>query len=105
MKWMLFSCGAMIGLTTLSVAMGSVPGRRANKITDDTAIYQSLSEIRVPRQGRINFDQDIARLSNIESGYRENLPALAKRPALQGPMKRIAQQKYHYSGGKRVARQ
>ena len=90
MKRMWFACGVVLGLTSLSVAMGSVPGR----VTDDTAIYQNLSEIQVPKAAQINFDQDIAQLSKMEARYRENLPSLASNPKLAGPMKRISSQKY-----------
>ena len=98
-KKKLFSSGALIGLTTLSISLASVPKR----VTDDTAIYQNLSEIRVPKGTRPNFDAEIARLSNLEGRYREKLPALSRRAQLKGPMQRIAQQKYQFSGTKRPA--
>jgi hypothetical protein len=94
-----FSCGALAGLSTLSIAMGSVPSR--SRITDDTAIYQNLSEIRVKREGRRNFDRDIKQLVALEDQYREKLPRLN---SLNGPMKRISAQGYKYSGGKKAAK-
>ncbi len=91
MKAFWFSCGTIVGLTTLSITLASVP----NRVTDDTAIYQHLSEINVPHQGHLNFDSDIAKLTAEEASYRENLPRLSDRPSLRGPMKRIAHKKYH----------
>lgn len=76
-----------------SIAVASVPTR--GRVTDDTAIYQNLSEIRVARERELNFDSDIARLSALEGRYRERLPLAG---ALSGPMKRISQQKYRHSG-------
>lgn len=94
MKRMWFGCGLGLGVATLSIALGSVPGR--GRVTDDTVIYENLSEIRVPKQGDLNFDTDIARLASIEGRYRENLPTL--RAPHQAAMKRIAEQKYRYGG-------
>lgn len=89
-----FSCGTLLGLTTLSIAMGSVPRGR---VTDDTAIYQNLSEIRAQKQADLNFDSDIDRLARAEGRYREKkLPNLADDPRISGPMNRIARQKYKY---------
>jgi hypothetical protein len=89
----------MLGLTGLSIALGSVP--TGGRVTDDTAIYQNLSEIRVARQADLNFDGDIARLSALEGNYREKLPSLAQNPRLRGPIQRISQQKYKYSGARK----
>ena len=96
MKLMWGISGTLIGLTTLSLALGSVPGKM--HVTDDTAIYQRLSEIKVARETRPNFDGDIARLSDLEPRYREKLPSVASDPRLAGPMKRISSQSYRYSG-------
>lgn len=85
LKW--FSYGTMAGLASLTFALASVPSR----VTDDTALYQNLSEIRVAKAANPNFDSDIARLSALESRYREKL---------QSPMKRIATQKYRFIGAK-----
>lgn len=100
-RW--FGYGAVMGLTSLSLsfALGSVPTR--GRVTDDTAIYQNLSEIRVAKQGRLDFDSDINRLSALEGRYRENLPTLSSSPALNGPMKRVSQQKYRYNSGSKQA--
>jgi hypothetical protein len=98
MKLMWVFCGTMIGLTSLSIALGSVPSTTPMHVTDDTAIYQRLSEIKVPREARPNFDSDVERLSDLEPRYRENLPSVIRDPRLAGPMKRIAKQGYRYSG-------
>jgi hypothetical protein len=90
-----FSSGALIGLTTLSIALGSVPSRE--RVTDDTVIYQNMSEIRVARQAALSFDSDIERLAALEPRYREKLPSLAEQPQMRGPIKRIIQRKYHKS--------
>lgn len=91
-----FTSGALTGLSALSIASGSVPSK--SRITDDTAIYQNLSEIRVAREADLNFDGDIARLSTLEKNYKEKLPALARSKRVKKPMKRIAERKYRYSG-------
>ena len=89
------SVGMIVGITSLSAALGSVPSHR---ITDDTALYQRLSEIRAPRENKPNFDSDISRLSSVESRYKENLPSLAGHPRLRAPIERVSAQKYRYSG-------
>ena len=98
-KLLWFNSGLVVGLTLLSFAKASIPSH--SRMTDDTAIYQRMSEIRVARDSRPNFDADIARLSNAESRYREQLP-VARDPRLASPMKRISNQSYQYSGKKRL---
>ena len=100
MKLIWIGCAVVIGLTSLSIAMGAVPTGRS-VVTDDTAIYQRLSEIKVARESKPNFDGDIARLNGLEPAYRERLPSIAKDPRLAGPMKRISSQQYRYSGPKK----
>ena len=89
----LFVYGAATGVTMLSIALASVP--RMSHVTDDTAIYQQMSEIRIPRQPNPSFDQDISHLSQLESRYRERLP-VASDPRVAVPMHRILKQKYRY---------
>lgn len=60
----------LAGTLFLGTSFASVP----RHVTNDTAIYQNLSEIRVQRQKELSFDADIARLSGMESRYRERLP-------------------------------
>lgn len=100
MKVFLIASALAMGLTSLSVALGAVPARHSF-VTDDTALYQRLSEIKVAREGRPNFDGDIERLAGIKSVYRERLPRLSDNPRLQGPMKRISSQQYRHSGARK----
>lgn len=100
MKLGWFGCGATLGLLTLSIALGGVP--RSDRVTDDTVIYQNLSEIRAAKEADLNFDNDISHLSNSENHYREKLPSLADHPRLKAPMQRINSQKYRYSGNARL---
>lgn len=83
-----FLCGWMIGMISLSVTMASVP--KASQITDDTALYQRVSEIRVAKQPAPDFDRDIERLSKIQHRYQESF-------LLKAPMKRISAKKYRNS--------
>ena len=73
-------------------------------VTDDTALYQRLSEIKAPREGRPDFDGDIARLAGVKPAYRERLPSLSRDARLQGPMKRISEQYRHSGASKKTAR-
>lgn len=98
--WMV--CGILFGITTLSITMAAVPAGRT-VVTDDTALYQNLSEIKALRAGRPDFDGDIARLSHLEPRYREKLPSLARDPRVSSPMKRISEQRYRYSGARQGA--
>lgn len=93
-KW--FGLGAVIGFVVLSIALASVP--RKGQITDDTAIYQDMSEIRVPREAKPNFDGDIQKLSNLESHYHEKLP-LNQNPKTKNALTRVNQRPYHYNNG------
>lgn len=92
-KW--FGFGAVIGFVVLSIALASVP--RKGQITDDTAIYQDMSEIRVPRESKPNFDNDIQKLSNMESRYHEKIPL--QNSKTKNAMNRVNQRPYHYNNG------
>lgn len=94
----LFGFGALLGVTMLSIALASVP--RKGMVTDDTAMYQKLSEIHVAKEASPNFDSDIARLSALEPRYQERLP-LAKQQRIAGPMNRISKKPYRYSSAQR----
>ncbi len=88
MQKMLWFCGGLlIGLTILSISKASVPPPGA-------AIDQRLSEIRVPKAGKVDFDASIRELSLEESRFKEKLPSFGEKSRLEGPMKRIAQKKY-----------
>ena len=90
MKSLWFSTGAAVGIALISISSASVP--RAARVTDDTAVYENLSEIRVARERELNFDADIQRLSQMEGQYRER--HLSRHPRVQGPMTRISQKQY-----------
>jgi hypothetical protein len=94
-KQMWAASGFLMGLTALSLSLGDVP--KLGQVTDDTAIYQNLSEIRAQKQRDLNFDGDIDRLSAMEARYAERLPELSR---LEGPGKRIAAQPYRYRAKK-----
>ncbi len=111
-KMIWFGCGLFAGLTILSITKASVPlmsgpGVSKNAVTDDTALYQRLSEIHIKKELKLNFDSDIQQLARLEGRYQEKLPSLAQHPRLKSAMQRISQSKYHYSGkpsGSAVAR-
>ena len=96
-KLLWFSGGLLLGLTTLSITRASVPAK--SHVTDDTSIYQNLSEIRVPKQGKINFDSEIAQLSEKESRFQEKLP-LTQHSQLKTAIQRVSKAKYKYVGKK-----
>src|SRR5690348_7274087 len=102
-KLMWTGCAVVMGLTTISLthvsmSFASVPAR--GHVTDDTAIYQNLSDIKAQKQADLNFDGDIERLSSLEGRYKEKLPTLAQNPRLKGPMGRVAARKYRFTGTK-----
>lgn len=86
-------CSAVFGLTTVSLALGSVP----KNVTNDTALYQEVSQIKVSPQKELSFDSDISRLANLEQKYQERLPLLNRRSRLSAPEYRIKNRKYKYS--------
>src|SRR5262245_19756617 len=95
-KMLWFISGMLMGLTALSITKAAVPTN--SRVTDDTVIYQNLREIRVPKHGKLDFDGDIRRLSELENQvrYREELPSLGNRSRLRAPLQRVAQQKYRH---------
>ncbi|MEK6706760.1 MAG: hypothetical protein AABZ06_13330 [Bdellovibrionota bacterium] len=84
MKLLLGMMALTVGLTGLSVAMGSVPAAG------------NFSEINARKQSMIDFDKDIATLANLEKRYYEQLPA-ARHPRLQPVIKRITGKQYKHS--------
>lgn len=97
-KMLWFTCGMLLGLSVLSIGKASVPS--GSRVTDDTAIYQKVSEIHVQKQAKLDFDAEVARLSQQENRFNEKLPSLANHPRLKGPIQRISRQKYRFSGKK-----
>ncbi len=89
-----FMAGTVIGILTIALAFGSVPPH--GTVTDDTALYQNLSEIRVAKEPIPSFDSDLTRLAQSEGRYQEKLPSLKDHPRLKGPLTRVSKQKYRY---------
>ena len=94
LKWIWFFCGLLAGLTALSITKASVPTR--SQLTDDTAIYQRVSEIRVKKELQVDFDSSLNALHAKEkkSQYHEKLPTLSDSPRLKGPVERVSRQRY-----------
>jgi len=114
-KLMWFGSGLLAGLTVLSISKASVP---SSKLTDDTALYQRLSEIHVKKEAKIDFDSDINQLARLEKQYEDKRLPFVPKPApntalkaapkaapktvrsvaqnsrLYNPIQRVAQQKY-----------
>jgi hypothetical protein len=88
-KMLWFTCGLLIGLTALSVSRASIP-------PSGTVIDQRLSDIRVPRAGKIDFDASIHELSLEEPRFKEKLPPSEVMSRLEGPMKRISKKRYSH---------
>jgi hypothetical protein len=85
-----FTSGALCGLAMLSICKASnVP----SNVTDDTAIYQNLSEIQIQKERAPNFDSDISTLSKMEGRYKDK-PALRQQPrvARKAPVKKLVAQ-------------
>lgn len=95
------AAGGMVGLVAGSAivatfAQGSVPSH--SRITDDTALYQSLSEIKVPKEPPLRVSDEIKKLSAMENHYKESLPLGSR--AIAHPMKRIQNKKYHWNSNR-----
>ncbi len=93
------SFGALYGALFGAVAMGSVPSR-PSQITDDTVLYQKLSDISVAREPAPDFDGDLLRLSAAEGRYKENLTPVASHPRVKSALQRIAAQPYRPVAGR-----
>lgn len=77
MRRLWFGTGAVVGVTLISLSSASV---QKNQVTDDTALYQGLSEIRAARERDLNFDGDIQNLARLEDQFREkDLPTRRRR--------------------------
>jgi hypothetical protein len=94
-KLIWFNAGLVVGLTLLSFAKASIPAN--SRMTDDTAIYQKLSEIHVQKQAKLDFDSDIGHLAQLEERFDEKLPVAGK-AKIKGALKRISNQAYRFSG-------
>lgn len=78
-------------LAGLSGSIASVPNTQ--QISNDTAIYQNLHEIRVKKEATADFDADIERLSAQEKSHRKALPL-----RVSAPMERVMKSSYKPSG-------
>jgi len=77
---------ALVMIAGLPMVLASVP---RSDLTNDTAIYQDLHEIKLTKARSINFDSDIDRLSAQEKSHREALPM-----RISAPMSRVMQTPY-----------
>ena len=69
-----FISGTVVGLMFLSIGKAAVPKKLKMVVTDDTALYQNLSEIQVQKKPELRFDSEIEGLSKSEAKFREKLP-------------------------------
>jgi len=86
----------------VSASFASIPKR----VTNDTLIYDQLSEIKVRRQKEIAFDRDIANLARLEGRYQAKVPSKSspiktieykRSDRIKAPMKRISYKPYKKS--------
>ncbi|MBL7714640.1 MAG: hypothetical protein JNL01_04175 [Bdellovibrionales bacterium] len=104
LAWLWFSCGATASVTALSLSSASLP--QSGRVTDDTAIYQNLSEIRAKRDHKPNFDSDINSLAAMESSHRESQSRLKsdlEKSRKRSEMKRARAERRSKKSSKRVA--
>ncbi len=92
LKWVWFGGGFAVGLTALSLSEASVPPM--GQITNDEIVLQNLSEARVKKLPKPNFDSEIAKLAAQESAHHENPATLAARPEFRGAVRRLEAKKY-----------
>jgi hypothetical protein len=84
MKLILFSVSLVFGLAYLASNFGNystttasgpsekrAPSSIPKHITNDSAIYQNLSEIKLPKEKKPDFDRDLDQLSGLEHRYTE----------------------------------
>jgi hypothetical protein len=82
--------GAGFVASIIAPAFASIP----RHVTNDTALYQNLSEIRAQKTRDLNFDADVGRLASLEWQYKENL---AGRSRMNSALSRIQKAKYRSS--------
>ncbi len=97
-KLIWFVGGLLVGLTALSITKAAIPLQ--SQVTDDTSIYQRLSEIRIKKQKNLDFESDVDRLSLLEDRYHEALPSLKEAPRSKTSAVRVAQRKSSRRGKK-----
>ncbi len=71
-------------------------GLPTQRISQDPALQQDLSEIRIRKQKRLDVDAELGRLTALERRYREPLPSLTslRSQRLRAPMKRVESRSY-----------
>ncbi len=89
LKLMWLSAGVFAGISTVSLAFGSVRSGRV-----DSALPQTVRELDIRKQEGLSFDSDLSRLSSLEGRYQERLPKLSQHPRLKSPMKRVQAKRY-----------
>lgn len=88
-----FVSGMVMGLTGLTIAKGAVPLQ--GRVSDDTALYQNLSEIRVGKTQNLNTESEIARLASLERRYPEGaLPRVSEHQRVKPVLDRISKTNY-----------
>lgn len=78
---------SLLALLTATSAFAAVPG--SSEITNDSAVYKNLHEIRIAKEKSLDFDGDIERLSAQEKSHRHALPV-----RLSAPMDRVMKTSY-----------
>lgn len=66
-----FSVGVIVGLTGLTLALGSIP----KDVSDDTVLYQKLREIDLRKQKNPSLEPELRHLRKQERRYKEKLPS------------------------------
>lgn len=88
-----FVCGMIMGLTGLTIAKGAVPIR--GRVSDDTALYQNLSEIRVSKTHGLSTESEIAKLASLEHRYPQaSLPRVSQHERVKPVLDRISKTSY-----------
>lgn len=80
-KYFWFTGGLLLGLTALSITRAASPPKgQMTQVTNDTLLYEKLSEIKgVSKQPKLDVDEDIRRLSQMENSFHEKLPPIPKK--------------------------
>jgi hypothetical protein len=89
LKLLWLSAGVFAGISTVSLALGSVRSGR-----DVSPLPQSVRELDIRKQEGLSFDRDLSHLSSLESRYQERLPQLSQHPRLKSPIKRVQSKSY-----------
>lgn len=77
-------------VSMVPAVLANVP--KSTSISDDTAVYNNIQEIRVKKEKSLDFDSDIERLSAQEKSHRRALPL-----RVAAPMDRVMKTSYQPS--------